>query len=337
MNNGGTMIDVETELSVSGKSSHAKENVEGNRDNSFPDLVMSGVAGDFSRLYSQYIEAPSEFLYFGFLSCLGSILAGKLTLQSEISVTTRLYNIFIGESGDARKSSSIKATIDFFNDLLPGKLLVCWGIGSAEGLQRELKNTPDGRLLLCEDEMKALISKCRIDGSVLLPCINSLFEQTHYQNATKSSQIILNDAHLSILGASTKDMYATIWTPQFINIGFLNRIFLIPGSGKRRFPIPKKIPTKDQGLLAEKVSSILTKVGSKLELNLTEKAEEEYLRWYLKIENSLYTKRLDTYALRFMPLLAINDGKNEIDLDSVKKVIAIMDWQKLVRQRQSIS
>ena len=61
---------------------------------------------------------------------------------------------------------------------------------------------------------------------------------------------------------------------------------------------------------------------------------ELYSSWYLSLINgSVHTRRIDTYAMRLLPLIAINDFKKEIDVDVVTKVIAIMDWQLLIREQ----
>ena len=64
----------------------------------FPN-IMSGVAGDFANLYSNYLEPPHQFFYMSFLTCLGSILADRLTLASEISQQPRLYVLLLSPAG----------------------------------------------------------------------------------------------------------------------------------------------------------------------------------------------------------------------------------------------
>jgi len=99
---------------------------------------------------------------------------------------------------------------------------VCWGVGSAEGLQKRLKK--NNKLLLCFDEFKSFVGKCQAQGSVLLPCVNSLFELNHYENHTKNSEVVIDDAFLTILAASTVQTYENTWTRQFTDIGFNNRM-----------------------------------------------------------------------------------------------------------------
>jgi hypothetical protein len=219
--------------------------------------------------------------------------------------------------------------VDFFRHSLEG-FPVCWGIGSAEGLQKRLAQ--GNRLLLCFDEVKQFISKCKIEGSVLLPCVNTLFESNHYENRTKTTDIYLEKVYLAMLGASTVATYENTWSSQFTDIGFGNRLFLVPGSGERRFSLPAKIPEPERNHLKQRLGQILRHVAERLEFSLTRPAWEVYDQWYLGLEKSVHIRRLDTYALRLMPLLAINELKSEVDEDIVRKVIALCDWQYRVRK-----
>jgi len=301
---------------------------------SFDSALITGTAGDFAKLFSRYLETPAVFLYFGFLTVFGSILSDKLSLSSELRPEPRLYTILLGESGDDRKSTAIKAITSFFREYFPDSLSVCHGIGSAEGLQDKFSEVDDGKVILIYDELKALISKCKIEASVLLPCINTLFENNEYESRTKKSKIMLENIRLSFLAASTIQTFENIWTSQFLDIGFTNRLFLVPGSGSRKNPIPKKVPAYEKEVVASQVASILEMVGDGIEIELTPEAMELYSSWYLSLINgSVHTRRIDTYAMRLLPLIAINDFKKEIDVDVVTKVIAIMDWQLLIREQ----
>ena len=299
----------------------------------FPTALISGAAGDFAKVYSHYMEAPTEFFYFGFLTALGSTLSDKVTLASELRPEPRMFTILLGESGDDRKSTVIKAVMSFFHEYFPESLSVCYGVGSAEGLQDRLSEIDDGKLLLIYDELKALISKCKIEASVLLPCIKTLFENNAYESRTKKSNIKLENIRLSFLAASTVQTFENIWTSQFLDIGFTNRLFLVPGTSTRKNPIPLKIPALEKKVIARQVASILEMVGDGVEMSLTQEAMILYNDWYLSLDRSVHARRIDTYAMRLMPLLAVNDHKREIDIDVVKSVIAIMDWQLLIREQ----
>jgi 5S rRNA maturation endonuclease (ribonuclease M5) len=295
----------------------------------FPTEIMGGVAGDFAELYSQYLEVPIHFLYIGFLACLGSFLANTLTLATELETQPRLYILLLGASADDRKSTAIKKVVDFFKDTMQD-FMVCWGVGSAEGLQKLFVKNPN--LLLALDEFKSFVSKCKIDASVLLPMVTTLFESNNYEAHTKQKSIVLEQVNLSILAASTIETYEHTWDTSFTDIGFNNRTFIVPGSGKRMFSFPKKVPANEKVSLQRGLRDILRFVGSERELDITPAGFNIYDKWYINQDRSVHTKRLDGYALRFMSLLAANESKPEIDEDIVRKAIKLVDWQLEVRR-----
>lgn len=306
-------------------------------DIEFPREVLSGVALQFAELYSAYTEPPLQFYYFSFLTCLGSILADRATLESQIEPQPRLYTILLGESADDRKSTAIDQTVKFFHRFSTDRVLnVCHGLGSAEGLQERMQEikaqTGAAKLILFFDEFKSFVSKCKIEGSILLPCVTTLFESNHYENQVKGKSIKLDEAYLSLLAASTIDTFENIWTSQFTDIGFNNRLWLVTGSGERRYSIPRKIPDHEFYSLKRKLNEILDLFRTRFEMSIDEDAGKSFHHWYLNLEKSVHTKRIDTYALRLMPLLAANDGKTRIDTQIVQKATRLCDCQLQTRK-----
>jgi hypothetical protein len=186
--------------------------------------------------------------------------------------------------------------------------------------------------ILVLDEFQQFVSKASIQSSVLLPMANTLFESNHYENRTKDKVTRVEDAHLSILAACTLDTYERMWKPGFRDIGFNNRLFIVPGSGQRRFSIPHKIPDAETDALKRDLS-ILVASSKRKTLSLIPEARDLYDKWYIGQDNGVHTKRLDQYAMRLMMLLAANEGKNLIDADIVMKSIKLVDWQLEVRRQ----
>jgi hypothetical protein len=295
----------------------------------FPSDLMTGIAGDFARLYSHHLESPPQFFFFSFLTCLGSIISDRVTLECELKPQPRLYVLILGQSADDRKSTAIGKTIEFFRSVVPN-FAICSGLGSAEGLSNVIsKHT---RVLVCLDEFKSFVSKCGIDSSVLLPCFTSLFEMNSYENNTKKGRFIIENGFISLLAASTIETYQRTWSPDFMNIGFNNRLFLVVGSATRRFPFPQMIPAEQKTTLHLRLRTLLDTIDTRKVLPITQDALDAYSEWYQNIEPSIHTRRLDTYALRLMTLLAVNDSKWTIDQETVAKSIHLCNWQLLVRQ-----
>ncbi len=293
----------------------------------FPEEVIGGAAGLFADTFAERMESPRHFFFMSYLTCLGAVIGDRVTLASEIRPQPRLYLVLIGQSADDRKSTALHKTADLWRDTVES-FSVCHGVGSEVGLQKKILETPN--LLLVFDEFKQFASKARIENSALLPCVNTLFESNRYENRTKKSNLSIDGGHLSLLAASTVQTYEALWTSQFIDIGFTNRLFLVPGSGSRRFPIPEKVPEEEKRELRRDIGRILEHANEHRELRITNEGRAIYEDWYKQLEG-IHAKRLDTYAARFMILLAVNELKPEIDEEIVRKVLDLMDWQYEVR------
>lgn len=298
----------------------------------FPDGIMSGFAGKFAEVYSDILEPPPHAFYMSALTCLGSVLSGNIRVTSELKADPRLYTLILGDSGTPRKSTSNMKTINFFRDTVPG-FKISDGAGSAEGLQDALTESRwNNRLLLHYDEFRHFINKCKIESSVLLSCVNTLFESNRYSNRTKTKGISLEDAHLCLLSASTVDTYNQCWEDSFTHIGFNNRLFIVPSRGKRKYELPPPVKADDYEMLQGKLGEIIDATKNGVEYGIEPYARSYYATWYKGLEVSKYSTRLDTYAMRFMSLLAANDGRDAVDMETMVRVCKLCDWQLTVRK-----
>ncbi len=297
----------------------------------FPYQVMTGAAGIYAGTYGQHLETPECFLFMAYLTCLGSVLSNMVTLESEIAPQPRLFTLLLGESADERKSTVLNKTTALFKDFLKD-FHVCMGIGSAEGMQGLLDESKNKGLLLCFDEFKSFVSKCKIESSVLLPCVNTLFESNTYETHTKKHDIVLENAYLNILAASTVQTYEHTWDTSFTDIGFNNRLFIVPATANRKFSLPQKIGAEDKTYVETSLLNVIRHANEHRELKINKEARELYHKWYMSLERSIHAKRLDTYATRLMVLLAINNLKSEIDAKTVEQATALCDWQLEVRK-----
>lgn len=295
----------------------------------FPSHIMTGAAGYFAGVLSDCMEPPRHFFFMSYLTCLGAVLSSRNTLKTELRPQARLYLVILGESADDRKSTAVSKTVDFFLSAVTD-FGVCFGVGSAEGLQRRFQK--DSNVLLVYDELKAFVGKAKVDGSVLLPCVCTLFESNRYESHTKDREIILTGACLSILAASTIETYERCWDSAFQDIGMTNRLFIVPGQGKRQHAIPGQVPSHEWDTMKHDLGTILRTASMTPELDITPGARALYEAWYLNLEQSIHTKRLDTYALRFLILLAVNASKSEVDEPVVQDVIDLMNWQLQARR-----
>ena len=312
-----------------------KEPMEERLTLDFPHSIMSGLAGDFTKIYGSCLEPPDHFFYMSYLTIFGLYVSDKLWLKSQRKPAPRFYTILLGESSDTRKSTAIEETERHFSEFLKSSnangFAVCRGAASGEGLGKLLKKT--SKVLLYYDELKTFCSKAGIKNSTLLMATNTLFESTEYENYTTRDPLVIEHGLVAMLAASTTDTYANLFDIKFLDIGFNNRLFIVPGDSGKSFPIPKPIPVDQINYLHEKLQERLDLLQDGLAMPIEKDAEKLWTEFYTQIKGQgPHSKRLDVYGSRFMPLLALNDMKTAVDLETVEKVILLLKWQHHVRQ-----
>ena len=65
---------------------------------------------------------------------------------------------------------------------------------------------------------------------------------------------------------------------------------------------------------------------------ITPEANEIYSKWYEGLQRSIFTKRLDSYGLKFMLLFAINEDQSQVTADIAERVVTLLEWQRRVRE-----
>jgi hypothetical protein len=334
----GTMLDeidderaaIQQESTEAEKKAEKNTKTAENRPLDFPD-VMTGLAGDYASLYGDYLESPNHFFYMAYLTVLGLAVSDRLYLLSQRRPQPRLFTILLGESAEARKSTVLEESDAFFRGFFQGgTIAICRGAASGEGMAKLIAEIP--KVLLYYDELKVFVNKCNVKQSTLLPATNTLFEANRDENRTSKDPIVIEDAYVSMLAASTTDTYAGIFNSTYMDIGFTNRLFLVPGDTDKCFPIPAPIPQEKIRGLYGQLKACLQLVNTTYGIPLEQEAKERWAEFYKQLRgSSLYTKRLDTYGLRLMPLLAVNDMKNTVDTETIEKVVSLIEWQHTVR------
>ncbi len=299
-----------------------------------PAEAMVGLGRDFADLYGQYLESPRSFLYMAFLTYLGAGIARKVTLASELRPEPRLYTVVVGESADTRKSTALRITDGFFRVLNPDWIAgVLYGVGSAEGIAAELKESPT--LILHFDELKSFVDKAKAEHSVALPMVSTLFERGDYDNRVKAERVSVRGASLSLIAACTSDTYATMFDSRFFAIGFLNRLFIVVDRTTNRIALPRVVPEPEVEALRGRVRGLLREIDKAyatnglrpVALSVEPGAMAMFERWYKSREGSIFERRLDTYAHRLMVLLAASSGKEQVDVEVMEAVLALIRYQ----------
>lgn len=307
--------------------------------------VFKGFIKNISDVYARHLETPYEFWIFASATYLGNIFCGKIKIDSSLSTEPRIYMAGIGPSAVARKSESQRQLDKFFREYTesmdwggeePRRIVHTCNVGSAEGLISFLKKEPHSIYFL--DELKSFIQKSDIKGSNLLQIVNSLFEDTRYENITKDSHLSVNDAHLSFMGFSTTETWDDMFSSTFTDIGFMNRLWIVPGVTDKLFSLPQSIHRDEKIPLFANLIRLVRNFGLQdnslppVTLELEWDAKWKWDAWYKGCERNDYTKRLDTYGLRFMQIMCLSEDTRVITQDVVERVIELLEWQRRVRE-----
>jgi hypothetical protein len=301
----------------------------------FPEQAYIGVAADFADTFSTACESPKSYFYLAFFTCLGALVGDRVCLQGATRAPARLYTVLLGPSGISRKSTAIKLTADFFSRNVVGFPIVR-GLGSAEGLAKTIQKRNYTNCLLVFDELRTFVDKAKIEGSILLSIVNTLFDETRAENHTKGHDIELENVHLSLLSACTLDTFANLFDANFVAIGFPNRLLLVLDESKSSIPVPRDVPSSVEQALAQDLGAILYNLrpytpANPLIVRLTPEALSIWSEFYKAIPRSVTGTRIDSIGLRLAMLMALSAHKSEIDTEVIQAAIAVAQWQLAVR------
>jgi hypothetical protein len=294
----------------------------------FPRSAIVGSLGNLARTLSEGTEVSEEFIFAVALAYFGGITSGELKLRIGLESETRLYVILLGESARAKKSTAVDRVDKFFQSIQsPFQWKSLSSVGSAEGLAKELQRTP--RVILNYDELRSLVDKTKIRGSVLMPTVASLFERHNYSHTTKNESVDIKNGRLSLVACCTIGTYENLWTSDAINLGLPNRLFIVHADAKPSVPWPKEIDEGKMDLLRKHIQSQLQRATQTFER--TAEAEVLWNNWQTTLPHSEHAKRLDTIGFRLMPVLALTMDKAVVDADVVRHVIDILNYELEVR------
>jgi hypothetical protein len=299
----------------------------------FPTEALVGSLGELAKVLADGTEVPPEFIFAAALTIFGAMLSGCITLEIGLEVDTRLYTVLLGDSGNPKKSTALKKTRYFFDNLGSSKMPhVDQGVGSAEGLARVLAAHPD--TLLAYDELRSLLDKAKAQASVLLPMIAALHEGHEWDNTVKTSQIHVVNARLSLIGCATEDTYEAMWDRQALAIGLPNRLFIVAASREHKIAFPMEPDAEKLRSIRARIAGQLADIGanaSPRRFPIDEGAKRSFEKWYVALPGSSHATRLDTLGRTLMLLFAVTMNKEKIDVEVVERVLQVLEYELSVR------
>ena len=296
-------------------------------DLTFPAKVMHKAAGDFTEIYAGKLESPPQYFYAAFMTMLGAKLGSRVKLASPLNIQPRLYCILAGESASARKSTALEMAVPYFTNVH-----TTYSAASGQALARLLSEY--GTVLAYYDELASLLKQTKQEASTLLETVTQLFSRNVAENqkSKRDESYRVEDAYFSLIAACTNDTYRKLFDESSLNIGFVNRLFIVPGEPTKRVADPLHISDEETAQIREWLLRIEAKYPMGTKIPKTANARQTYKEWYDALDvRSEVTKRVDEYSQRWALLMAISKLETEITKDTMLDAIDLMDWQLKVR------
>jgi len=299
----------------------------------FPESAYVGLAGEVAHYYATILEPPPCFLYMDYLTFQGGVLSPYL--HTSIGEEPRLYMVKVAPYGSVRKSISQ----DAIRELFDGSIRVVDSVGSGEGLLTQLNRGP---VILMPDEFSRITKKAKLEASTLPESMTTLFNSnrcSHYVRSRENS-IEVEDAHLSIVSATTPELYTTMFDPQGTSGGLVSRIFVVVSDERRilrpALPDPEQVSIFRETLKKEieRVRGKFKSPGERLIFPFAPDADALWMDYYTHLRQSAdrTTERLDTYGLRLATNLAFTKVEWTISKATIESTIALLDYQKAARR-----
>ena len=297
--------------------------------NKFPAHIMRGWDRDFVELYADRLESPPQFFWGSYMACVGAIVAPKIRFDLAINTPIRVYILLLGESADSRKSTAMEQTEKLFLRAYDGKFCFTYGVNSGVGLRQVLEKQPS--TILDYDEFRQFLKVSSYSNSDLLDLVTQLYSRDVAESHKSDNHVVIRNVHLSLLAACTLKTYSHVYDGDAIDIGFSNRVFIIPGRRTERKPFPRSFGDTELAPLLNaitKIEAIPAKTYSP-----TQNAVKIFSDWYRGYEISDFSKRIEDYAMRFMTLLAVVRGESVVTDTIVLDTIDLINWQIKMRSQ----
>ncbi|MBY0554217.1 DUF3987 domain-containing protein [bacterium] len=301
---------------------------------------------------SEYVESNSESLLIqllaGFGNCIGR---GAYFKAAEDYHYPNLFVLLVGNSSRGRKGQSLNLVKSLLTEIDSdwAKNHIAKGLSSSEGLKYRIRDQAtidentfveirtdnmDKRLLCIESEFASVLKQSQREGNTLSPTLREAWDSNNLDSMTKVDPIKVTQPMISIIGHITQTELVKTMNQNDSKNGFGNRIIFIKSKSDKRMPDPKTIDPEIKKYLVDRIKLSVTH-GKKIGLvKFDTPAKIYWEKYYMSINQEdctlvgILTAREEPQVRRLALIIALYDGKSEIDLDSLKMAIEIYKYSK---------
>src|SRR5262249_49851973 len=136
-----------------------------------------GFLAKYRKHVAAHSEVPDAFHWASLVTVIGLLLGHRVCTRYPLRVFLNFYALLLAPTG-TKKSSAIKLAMRLVAHTTAGRnILQLHGLSTAEGLLAILAKEPGTRVLVVEEELRALLRKAQANGNgQLMPYLQRFFD-----------------------------------------------------------------------------------------------------------------------------------------------------------------
>lgn len=300
--------------------------------------AFHGIAGEVIAAIEPESEADPAALLIQFLVTFGFLAGRNAYYQVEgdkhyptISV------VIVGATSRARKGTSWGRIAALFGGApwWPRELVVHGGLSTGEGLiSHSSHNVPEARLLIVEGEFSRTLRAMSRESNTLSQVLRNLWDGGKGNIVTKGDPVIVEGAHVSVIGHITEPELSSHLSQVDMLNGFANRFLWVAAHRSKELPFGGDLSDASLKPLLGRIRKALTFASKKRRINWAPGETRD--RWesvyhQLAIPNGdalvdAVTGRAEAQICRIALIYALLDRSAEIRLEHLNAALAVWDY-----------
>lgn len=295
---------------------------------------------DYATTASQFVDAPTTFQKVAAFWTLGSALGKRVFYQfGMVPVYPNLYTVFVGKSGQIKKSLTKNFALDVLAAAVPDLDLP--GRGSPEAFRDSLEER-DWYGVLHYDEFYEYLAKGKKDYTADMDAtLMELFahgRKSPIRTKTSGEIRIPNNAIIAFIAPTTMDLLlASIRKDDFMS-GKMARFMMVAADQDIEYPVPPPMPHTTVPYLGMRLRQLIPGLGGPLqpvEMKETPAARKTLEDYYYAIKDRVVNNanpyfggsfsRAQMYAIKLAMIHAVANGRMTIqsdDYDAIQPIIS---------------
>jgi hypothetical protein len=319
----------------------------------FPE--MSGALWNLAK--EMYPDIPMSFKFMSLVAHWGLVRSGLDVLAGQRNFQTRFYICLVSDPWRG-KTAAMNEAHNYLRAIYSPTVLQADGVDSGpalcddfEDLRKAYPTADRVMILLHADEMVDLFEKSKSTSqsrNTLGTALLSLYESNSIANrarqANKGKRIQVENAHLAILGGTTREGYESMWLKTGGGANGLQSRFIPIGTTSGPMPVSPRESTADAAMWLQDIINLAQK--PKQTIYLEPEAEKVLTDWwtpYRRTENPSTTRVLDMVRRMILVLGVTNPGEADdvlgddnhvaVGPELVRQACAFGDYVIAMRER----